>query len=340
MKKKIKILRLITTTDPKYGGPTNAIIDSSLMLKKQGFVVHILTCDTVENNFVKKKIKVINKGPSLLGRYGFNIKISVWLNKNKNKYDVFIIHGIWGFNSLLARLILKNYYVFTHGFLDPFFKKDFLKRIKKQIYWFCIEKKNLIKARSILLTSKGENESLKKTFVNTDGIKKKIIKYGIQKPKLKNKENLKAFFAKFPNLKRRDFLLFLGRFHEKKGCEIIVEAVKKIKNFKKIILLAGPVYGNYYETKIQNLIIKYNLQHKIIFSDALFGKAKWGALLASRGSILASRGENFGVSLVESLSLGKPVITTDKVNIYKEIIESKAGLIAKDEVKSFTKILH
>ena len=59
--------------------------------------------------------------------------------------------------------------------------------------------------------------------------------------------------------------------------------------------------------------------------------------MASRGSILASRGENFGVSLVESLSLGKPVITTDKVNIYKEIIESKAGLIAKDEVKSFTK---
>ena len=55
--------------------------------------------------------------------------------------------------------------------------------------------------------------------------------------------------------------------------------------------------------------------------------------------ILASHGENFGVSLVESLSLGKPVITTTKVNISKEILRSKAGFIANNSVASFSKTL-
>ena len=36
---------------------------------------------------------------------------------------------------------------------------------------------------------------------------------------------------------------------------------------------------------------------------------------------LASNGENFGISSVEALSCSKPVITTNKVNIYKSILK-------------------
>ena len=55
--------------------------------------------------------------------------------------------------------------------------------------------------------------------------------------------------------------------------------------------------------------------------------------------VLASHGENFGVSLVESLSLNRPVITTNKVNIYKQILKYKAGLISNNNVNDFSKIL-
>ena len=70
----------------------------------------------------------------------------------------------------------KKYFVFTHGMLDPFFSGNFIKKTYKQIYWFFFEKKNLLNAKSILLTSNGEKESLKKTFVNTEGITKKVIR--------------------------------------------------------------------------------------------------------------------------------------------------------------------
>ena len=338
---KKKILRIIPTLDKKYGGPVAAIIDSSLMLSKQGFKIDILTNDLKNTNFYKsKKINIINTGPAF-GRYNFNIKLFIWLFLNRNKYDAFIIHGLWQFHNFAARVLLKKkYFVFTHGMLDPFFSGNFIKKTYKQIYWFFFEKKNLLNAKSILLTSNGEKESLKKTFVNTEGITKKVIRYGINKPNVNKKKITKKFYKKFPILKYKKFYLFLGRYHEKKGCEIIIKSINKIKkNFKSIVFFAGPMLGGKYEIKIKNLVKKYELQDKILFSDALFGDLKWGAINASKAMVLSSHGENFGVSLVESMSFGKPVITTNKVGIANEILKSKAGYVSKNKVNQYSNIL-
>ena len=150
-KKKVNILRIISTLNPKYGGPSRAIIDSSIVLQKKGIKVDILTCDNEKEVFFKsKKIKIINKGPSLLGTYWFSLKLFFWLKRNEAKYDTFIVHGIWQFKTLMARLLIKKkYYVFLHGQLDPFFKNDLIKLIKKKIYWFLFERNNLLNAKSI-----------------------------------------------------------------------------------------------------------------------------------------------------------------------------------------------
>ena len=341
-KKRIKILRIISTLNPKYGGPSRATIDSSLMLKKKGIDVDILTCDDPKDVFFRtKKIKIINKGPSLLGTYWFSLKLFFWLIKNKDKYDSFILHGIWEFKNLVARFFVrKKYYVFLHGQLDPFFSKNFFKMIKKKIYWLLVEESNLLHSKSVLLTSKGELDTLKKTYVNTRKISKKFVNYGILKPKLNKKKIKKLFFIKFSKIKNKNFYLFLSRFHEKKGCEIIIKSIKKLGDkFNDLVLMVGPLQNSVYETKIKNLIKIYHLENKIIISDALYGDLKWAAILESKAMILPSHGENFGVTLVESLCLGKPVLTTNKVNISKDILNFNAGFISNDNTNSFVKIL-
>ena len=45
MKKTVKVLRIVSSLNPKYGGPAKTIIDSSLMLVRQGLKVDILTSD-------------------------------------------------------------------------------------------------------------------------------------------------------------------------------------------------------------------------------------------------------------------------------------------------------
>ena len=342
MKHRLKILRIITSLDPKFGGPSRGVLESSKQLAKEGFKVDIVTCDKEKIKFTKlKDIKIINLGSYIGNTYGFSLKLYFWLVKYRDNYDYFIVHGIWQFTTLVARLVLKGkYLVFIHGQLDPFFKINFFKRIKKQIYWYLVEKRNLLNSTSILLTSTGEKKYLNKTFVNTQEIKKNIVKYGIFKQKINRGKVLKQFYSQFPTLKHKNFYLFLGRFHEKKGCDIVIKSVNKLKNkFSNKILFIGPMTDSRYEVYIRRLVKKYNLQKKILFSDALYGDSKWGAILASKGMVLASHGENFGISLVESLSLGKPVLTTYKVNIARDILKYNAGLISKDTISKFSKIL-
>ena len=343
MTHKKKILRIITSLDPKFGGPARGIIESTIQLNKLGFQTKIITLDKNKLKFNKdKKIKIKNFKSYIGEHYKLSFGLFFWLLKNRNNYDFFIIHGIWQFPTLAARLTLKGkYFVFTHGQLDPFFKINLFKRLKKQIYWFLIERQNLIESKSILLTSPGEKKTLSNTYVRMDNIKTNIIKYGILQPKINKKKSLQLFYSQFPKFKKKKFYLFLGRFHEKKGCDIIVKSVKKLKKeFNGYVLFAGPMTGSKYENYIKDLVIQYNLQEKIIFSDALYSDLKWGSILASYGMLLSSRGENFGISLAESLSLSKPVITTNKVNISNVILKYKAGLISNDTVNSFCKKLN
>ena len=338
--KKIKLLRIIPTLDPSFGGPSFATIESSIILSQKGVKVDIITCDSTNKSFKKlKDIRIINFGPNYLGNYRLNFKIYNWLKKNRDKYDIFIVHGVWTYLSLIARLLIKNkYFIFTHGQLDPFFSKNFLKVIKKKLYWFFFEKYNLLQSKKVLVTSKKEIKFLKNTFVNTDGIKFKKIQYGIVKENFNKKKILSKFYKKFKYLKNKNFYLFLGRYHEKKGCDILIESINNLKNeFNDVILMCGPLENSNYLKNLHNLIKKYNLEKKVILSGAIYGDLKWGAIVESKAMLLASHGENFGVALVESLSLGKPVITTNKVGISDDIIKYKAGIISNDDVESFTR---
>ena len=119
----------------------------------------------------------------------------------------------------------------------------------------------------------------------------------------------------------------------------MIHALKKLKEKNVVIniMFAGP--NNKYKDDLRNLVKSFELDKQITWSDIISNELKWGAITASKGMVLSSHGENFGVSLIESLSCGKPVLTTYKVNIYPNILEKKCGFISKNNIKDFTKIL-
>ena len=92
MKNKNKILRIITSLDPKYGGPQNGILSSSVQLIKDGFKVDIATCDSKKINIKEhKNIKIINFKSFIGDKYRFSFGLFIWLYKNKKNYDFFLI---------------------------------------------------------------------------------------------------------------------------------------------------------------------------------------------------------------------------------------------------------
>jgi glycosyltransferase involved in cell wall biosynthesis len=62
----------------------------------------------------------------------------------------------------------------------------------------------------------------------------------------------------------------------------------------------------------------------------LQGDLKWGAFHAAEAFVLPSHQENFGMAVVEALACGLPVLISDKVNIWPEILHDKAGIVNPD----------
>ncbi|WP_447641634.1 glycosyltransferase [Paracnuella aquatica] len=126
------------------------------------------------------------------------------------------------------------------------------------------------------------------------------------------------------------YLLFLSRIHPKKGIDLLIRAYLELKKEMPLLpklVIAGPGLDTEYGKQILEQAASCT---DIIFPGMLSGNAKWAAFYGCEAFILPSHQENFGIAIVEALACGKPVIITDKVNIWREIEKGGGGLISND----------
>ena len=68
----------------------------------------------------------------------------------------------------------------------------------------------------------------------------------------------------------------------------------------------------------------------------LQGEAKLGAFVDASLFLLPSYSENFGISVIEAMACGLPVVISDKVNIWREVVADGAGLAAPCDAVEFS----
>ena len=66
---------------------------------------------------------------------------------------------------------------------------------------------------------------------------------------------------------------------------------------------------------------------------------KQGAFASADAFILPSHQENFGMSVVEALAAGLPVLISERVNIWREIDASRAGYVETDDLAGTTRLI-
>ena len=146
---------------------------------------------------------------------------------------------------------------------------------------------------------------------------------------------VKIFSNSFPQLRGKRLLLFLGRLHEKKGCELLLEAFVAARNSADVdpslhLVMAGPCADQKYLEHLKRLAAENSA---VTFTGMLAGSSKWGALSAADAFILPSHQENFGIAVVEALACGTPVLISKEVNIWREIDADQAGYAEDDDLR-------
>ena len=135
-------------------------------------------------------------------------------------------------------------------------------------------------------------------------------------------------------------LLFLGRIHPKKGCDLLIDAFARVarEHPQLTLVLAGPDTSNW-QGALQSQAARLGIEDQVCWPGMLKGDLKWGAFLASEAFVLPSHQENFGIAVAEALGCARPVLISDKVNIWREVSDAGAGLVASDTVEGTERCL-
>ena len=266
-----------------------------------------------------------------------------WLRTHVPEFDQVVIHGIWQFHSHAAWRVLRgqgrSYLVYTHGMLDPWFQRTYpLKHLKKSAYWRWGEYPVLRDARAVCFTTEEERVLARESF-RPHAWREAVVSYGTSAPAGDADAQREVFLAAHPDLRGKRLLLFLSRIHVKKGCDLLIEAFAAAGREPSLhLVMAGPDETGW-RRDLEAQADRLGVADRITWTGMLSGDLKAGAFEAAEAFVLPSHQENFGIAVAEALARGVPVLISDKVNIWREIVADGAGLAEPDDAAGTARLL-
>jgi glycosyltransferase involved in cell wall biosynthesis len=222
------------------------------------------------------------------------------------KPDIIHIHCVW--EGLLrhvtahARARRIPYVLSTHGMLHPYALAQ--KRLKKLAYLTLFP--HIIKgAGELYALNREEAEYAGARF----GRPSSVLENGIVVADYDVSEN-GSFRAKAPSVGARPFILFVGRLHEIKGIDKLMRsyAHARSRGLALDLAIVGPDDGA--RAGLESLASELGIQSHVHFVGGLFGPEKRDAFAACALFAHRPRFEGFGITVVEALAAGRPVVTT------------------------------
>ncbi|MFH0972526.1 MAG: glycosyltransferase family 4 protein [Patescibacteria group bacterium] len=341
------------------GGGERYFFEVSKLLKNHGHEVIFFSMKHKKNNFseyekyfvdyldfTKIKLSFSNFQPA--GRAFYSLEARKKINKliKETKPDVAHIHNIDHqiSPSILHvlkkhkipvvmtlhhyKLICPNYYLFNNRVCE---------KCKKYKYYNCILNKcikNSYLASLLVCLEMYFHKALKIYKKNVDifispsqFMKDKCVEFGIDAKKIIVLPHFVNSELGIRNqelgIRDQKYILYFGRLAKEKGVDILLEAMKHIKHQVRLKIVGdGPEKNNY-----QLSIINYQLNN-VDFLGHLEGRGLEKVITEAMFIVVPSIGnEVFGLVILESFALGKPVIASKIGGIPEVINDHKTGLL-------------
>lgn len=267
-------------------------------------------------NIVFNKVKINNKLPFNALQYWLNLPAEVKKAESENKFDIIHFNGI-SYWFLKRRISRAPHIVTIHHLVKDAIKNNnlnLISRIKgisgENSFFMSFIEKKCIKSPDKLVTV-------------SNFTKKQIIElYGINPDQIKtiyNGIDLNGYFYSTTEevtkikeqcgLVGKPVLLFVGRVDDpRKNLDFLLRTLKKIRETIDVSLL---VVGKGDQTEARKLIDSLGISNSVVFTGYVDDKYLKQCYSLCDVYVCPSKLEGFGLTLIEAMALGKPIVATN-----------------------------
>ena len=334
----LNVLHVTPSMSPSWGGPGIVVSELTSELARQGIHCEIVTTHghRVGTGQVSNPGVFVYSFPTgLPARFwtGYSKEISRFVNDRAASFDLIHIHEIWhypGYAAFCAARKHKLPFILTiHGELSDWGLQQ--KALKKRIYRQCLLDRMLREAGALHAITSAEKDQVNKLGFKTPVV---VAPNGIEPSTFETLPSPHRLIQRFPKLKGKRIVLYLGRLHPKKGLDMLARSFSSIvRQFENVVLLVvGPdKFGT--REYIQSILHEEGILDRTVFTGLLTGQDKLAAMSCADIFVLPSHSDVLGIAVLEAMAARLPVVITEKCE-FPEVSENGAGLVVKADEAS------
>lgn len=338
----MRVLHVLTSIDPSTGGPANVLSRLARVQAQRGHVVRVITADDpatigavteqmrlagVEHRGCGPMHGPLGRGPATRREMEAALRAGV---------DIAHVHGVWQHTphtgAAAARAAGVPYIMRPCGMLDPWSLRQ--GRLKKRIFLALVARRHLNLAAALHYTTETERRLVEPLGLRSPTF---VIPNGLDWDEFEPLPPRGAFRAAH-GIGERTLIVFLSRVHHKKGLGLLLPALARLPDAGVMLAVVGPGEARYI-TELRAQAAALGVGERVIFPGMIAGPARLEALRDADLFCLPSFQENFGVSVIEALGVGTPVLISDQVNICAEVAAAEVGEVVPCEVEPLARRL-
>lgn len=341
---KPRVLHVISSIDPRAGGTTAAVQGLTIAQARAGVSVTILATfregfdPTAADAMRDAGVAVILIGPAR-SPLSWHSAIRADMHKAISACDIVHIHALWEEvqhqAAVIARRLKVPYVITPHGMLSPWSLSQ--SPWKKRLYWAWRLRRNLVGAAALHYTADIERGLVKALKISPPTT---IAPNGIDLSEFQSPPARGTFRARHKIPVDAPVVLFLGRLHPNKGCDLLIKgfaraAAQKNENClpEPLLVFAGPDANNF-RAELESIAIEHGVGKSVFFVGPLYGEDKLAAFIDADLFALISHHENFGIAVIEALAAGCPVLLSDQVSTHDLIKKERVGWVVKTSAEA------
>lgn len=264
-----------------------------------------------------------------VARFGGAVRQFCWLLRHVTDYHQVQTHSLFSLSTVYAILICRLRRVpimlWPHGSLDPF---DLRKHGRFKRLAGPVTKRLLDRCAAVVFTTPNE-ESI--AFSYGSRTPRQVVPLPVR-PLPNSDIDRRQWRERFGVPSDAPLVLFLGRVDYKKGLPLLIEAVSLVSREDVHLVVVGD--GPSAEKQIAaDAAMRCGLSDRVHMVGWLEGDDRVGAFRAADVFALLSDAENFGLSVIEALSVGCPVLISDQLALSRTLSTAGAAVVVERDAR-------